>query len=111
MKAEKYYFVSGQDPIKVLVVDEAVQIAETLLPDVVLMDWKMPNMDGLEATKRIKDFQPEIGVVLLTIHNTDKLKQRAREAGVDEFVAKGIDADLLIESIRKVHRQTLTQKK
>ena len=140
MKAEKNYFVSGQDPIKVLVVDdlervrtalrnllvlkegievigeaedgdEAVQIAETLNPDVVLMDWKMPNMDGLEATKRIKDFQPEIGVVLLTIHNTDELRQRAREAGVDEFVAKGIDADLLIESIRKVHRQTLTQKK
>jgi DNA-binding NarL/FixJ family response regulator len=140
MKAKKNNFVSGQEPIKVLVVDdlervrvalrnllvlnegievigeaedgyEAVQMAENLHPDVVLMDWKMPNLDGLEATKRIKDFQPEIGVVLLTIHNSDELGQRANEAGVDEFVAKGIDADVLIASIRKVHRQNLIQKK
>lgn len=84
----------------------AVEKADVLMPDVILMDWKMPNIDGLTAAKSIKDSHPEIGVILFTIHNIDELNLHAHRAYVDEFIAKGIDADSLIKTIRKVYTQT-----
>jgi DNA-binding NarL/FixJ family response regulator len=87
---------------------QAVQLAEKLAPDVVLMDLEMPEMDGLEATRCIKDNHPGIGVVMLTIHEDAGHQERAAQAGVDAFVAKGAAFETLLAAIRQVWRGSST---
>jgi DNA-binding NarL/FixJ family response regulator len=76
---------------------EAVGLVEDRHPDVVLMDSRMPVMDGLEATRFIKGNWPEVRVIVLTMyasHRTDALA-----AGADAFLVKGCPAEELLEAI------------
>ena len=84
----------------------AVEKIDLLKPDVILMDWKMPNMDGMDAAKSIKENHPEIGVILFSIHNFEELQHHAHHTYIDEYVTKGIDVDSLIKTIRKVYKKT-----
>ena len=84
---------------------EAVQLAEQLEPDVVLMDLEMPKLDGFEATQRIKDRHPAIGVVMITIHDSNSNREQATRVGVDAFVEKGTPIQALSEIIRQVWRE------
>ena len=81
---------------------EAIRAAEQLRPEVVLMDLEMPVLGGLEATQRIKEQQPEIGVVILTIHGSDDVREQAARAGSDAFVEKETPTEDLIAAIREV---------
>ncbi len=80
---------------------EAVQQAEKLGPDVVLMDLKMPGMDGFEATRQIKARRLVCSVVALTIYGDDSAREQAARMGVDAFVEKGTSIQALAETIRK----------
>jgi YesN/AraC family two-component response regulator len=66
---------------------EAVQLVEALQPDVVLIDVRMPEMDGLEATRLIKANWPQVKVVVLSMYA--EYEAAAMIAGADAFVAKG----------------------
>lgn len=68
---------------------EAVRLAETLKPAVVLLDLEMPEMDGYDAARRIKACCPACRVIALTVHDYESARQRASRSGVDEFVVKG----------------------
>lgn len=81
---------------------EALQQAECLGPDVVLMDLKMPGMDGFEAARQIKDCHLARGVVVLTLYGDKTARQRATQAGVDAFVEKGTSIRTLSEIIQQV---------
>jgi two-component system chemotaxis response regulator CheY len=50
-------------------------------PNVVVMDYKMPDMDGITATKKVRELAPEVGVILYTAYLDDELEEKAREAG------------------------------
>jgi DNA-binding NarL/FixJ family response regulator len=76
---------------------EAVRLAEECRPDVVLMDARMPVMDGVEATRLIKDTWPEVKVIVLTIHTS--YRADALAAGADAFLVKGRAAQELLEAI------------
>jgi len=69
--------------------------------DIVLMDIKMPVMDGLEATKRIKALRPELPVIALTANAFDSDRNMAFESGCDEFLSKPISSDLCLKTIAK----------
>jgi DNA-binding NarL/FixJ family response regulator len=87
---------------------EAVQLAERLSPDIVLMDLEMPGLDGFEATWQIKHRDLARGVVVLTIHSDIHSRQRAAGMGADVFVEKGTPPEELIEAIRRTSRVDYT---
>jgi DNA-binding NarL/FixJ family response regulator len=82
---------------------EAVQLAAEEQPDVVLIDVRMPVMDGLEATRQIKEGWPQVKVVVLTMHLSHR--QDALEAGADRFLLKGGTGESLAGTIRGLARK------
>jgi len=78
---------------------EAIQLAKAQLPPVVLMDLEMPVMDGYEATRQIKETQPDCRVIALSIHAGETERQRALQSGVDAFVVKGAALGTLLDAI------------
>lgn len=77
---------------------EALDLVEQLCPDVVLMDVRMPLMDGLEATRRIKNQQPNVNIIVLSLYNTYRVEALA--AGAAAFLVKGCPSEELIEAIK-----------
>ncbi|HLI06547.1 MAG TPA: response regulator transcription factor [Ktedonobacteraceae bacterium] len=75
---------------------QAILEAQRLLPDIVLMDITMPDMNGIEATKQIKKLQPEIKVLMLTMHENDEYVFQALRAGASGYMLKeAADTDLI----------------
>jgi DNA-binding NarL/FixJ family response regulator len=75
----------------------AVRLTEELSPDVVLMDIRMPGMDGIEATRAIKSRWPTVRVVAVTLYR--EYRSDALAAGADSFLVKGCTPEELIEAI------------
>lgn len=88
----------------------ALALCTKINPDVILMDLIMPNMDGAEATTRIRQNFPEIQVLILTSFKEDELVQKALEAGAIGYLLKNISSDELANAIRSAHvgRPTLS---
>jgi two-component system, NarL family, response regulator NreC len=84
--------------------NQAVELAASLNPDVILMDIAMPGMDGLEATRLIKTRFPEIQVLVLTMHRSDEYFFEILEAGASGYLLKGADTSDLVKAVRFVHR-------
>ncbi|MBO8169454.1 MAG: response regulator transcription factor [Thermoanaerobacteraceae bacterium] len=82
--------------------NEAVEKTRQYQPDVVLMDINMPGMNGLEATRIIKQEFPEIGVIALTIHDDEEYIFEMVNMGVSGYVLKDVDADTLINAVKQV---------
>jgi DNA-binding NarL/FixJ family response regulator len=79
--------------------EQAVQLAASEKPDVILMDISMPKLDGVEAAKRIKKKRRSPSVLMLTGSSSSTDVARAREAGADGYVTKDRIASELIDSI------------
>lgn len=82
----------------------AVALAEALRPDIVLMDLRLPGLDGFEATEQIRKRGLARGVIMLTIYDELENRARAERAGVDLFLAKGLGIEALVAAIRRVGR-------
>ena len=80
---------------------EAVEMANEGDIDLILMDIKMPVMDGLEATKKIKELHPELPVVALTANAFDSDRQLTLQAGCDDFLSKPVSSEKCLATIEK----------
>jgi len=85
---------------------QALNQAKRLSPDVVLMDLEMPQMDGFEATRRIKAQQLARSVIVFSVYADSADRQKAQDAGADAFVIKGSDMTLLVDLCEKLAGQT-----
>jgi DNA-binding NarL/FixJ family response regulator len=81
---------------------QVVELAERELPDVVVMDLRMPELDGIEATRRIVRQHPGVGVVVLTMFEDDESVFAAMRAGARGYLLKGADQDELLRAIRAI---------
>ena len=89
---------------------EAIELASKLEPDVILMDLRMPRVDGLSAIERLQDEQPEIAIVILTTFNEDELMRQGLQAGARGYLLKDTDRNTLFNTIRAAARgETLLQ--
>ncbi|WP_248931053.1 response regulator [Paenibacillus hamazuiensis] len=82
--------------------EEAVALVERLQPDLVLMDIRMPGMNGIEATRLIKEKYPAIEVLILTMFRDDQSVFTAMRVGAKGYILKDSDEDELLKSIRMV---------
>ena len=81
---------------------EAVEMVDKGQYDIVLMDIKMPIMDGLEATKAIKEKHPDLPIVALTANAFDSDRQLAMEVGCNDFLSKPVSSEECIETIKRI---------
>jgi NarL family two-component system response regulator LiaR len=80
---------------------EAVKLAREYVPDVVLMDLVMPGMDGVEATRKVKDISPRTQIIILTSFHEDEHIFPALQAGAVSYLLKDVKATDLVEAIRR----------
>jgi DNA-binding NarL/FixJ family response regulator len=78
----------------------ALSAASVLKPDVLIMDYEMPGMNGVEATRRLTEMGSESRVVMLSIHDNSTVKKEAAGAGIHAFIAKHQPSEVLLAAIR-----------
>ncbi len=80
--------------------EQALDFVGDKEPDVMVLDLKMPGIDGMEVLRRVRRLYPDIQVIIQTAHANDFDEAEARELGVFDYLRKPVDLDLLIERIR-----------
>lgn len=78
---------------------EAILKAKEFKPDIVLMDVRMPEMGGIEATRRISQIMPETKIIFLTIYDMEEYREAATAAGADDYILKKSMSEELIPAI------------
>jgi PAS domain S-box-containing protein len=85
--------------------EEAVELAHALLPDVIVMDINMPRMNGIEATRRIKNEMPHVAIIGLSVHDDRGLTASMLDAGAVSYLTKGGPSEELARAIHSAHAQ------
>lgn len=83
--------------------EEAIQRARELSPSVVIMDIKMPGIGGLEATRKLLRFDPDIKILVLSVCTDDLFPSRLLQAGASGYLTKGATTEEMVKAIRLVH--------
>lgn len=82
--------------------EAVVELAQSLHPDVVIMDINMPKLNGVEATRAIKRRYPEIKILILSIHDDEEYVFETIRAGANGYLLKDVEAEMLVDAIRKM---------
>jgi DNA-binding NtrC family response regulator len=83
---------------------QALEMLEKDLPDVMVLDLRMPDIDGMEVLRRVKKTYPDIEVIIMTGHGSDQDEEEARRLGAFDYLRKPIDINQLMETVRKAGR-------
>jgi len=83
---------------------EALAKLEEKLPDVMVLDFKMPGIDGLTVLELVKKSYPDVQVVMLTAHGTPEIEKRARDLGAFDYLQKPVGIDKLTKTIEKAYQ-------
>ncbi len=84
--------------------EEALKIMDEDLPDVMVLDLKMPGIDGLEVLRRTKKAYPGVQIIMLTGHGSEKDEKEARRLGVFEYLQKPVEFEKLMRTIVKAYK-------
>lgn len=92
----RFEAADGLEAVDLISTEKASQI------DIIVMDVSMPNLDGIEAARRIHFVHPEIPVLILTMHDEPAVLDQAIAAGVSAFVTKDVASEYLLDTVRRV---------
>ena len=85
--------------------EQALEIVKDQVPDVMVLDLKMPGIDGMEVLRRVRKAYPEVQVIILTGHGTDKDAEEARRLGAFAYLQKPVNLEQLVQTMRKGTRK------
>ena len=85
--------------------EEALRLVNDEIPDVVVLDLRMPGIDGIEVLRRLKQKYPKVQVIVLTGHGSDKDEKMARELGAFEYLQKPTRIEKLTNLIKRAYRE------
>jgi len=81
--------------------DRALEMLADDVPDVMVLDLRMPGMDGMEVLRRVKKAYPGVQVIILTGHGSDQDEEEARRLGAFDYLCKPVDINRLVDTIRR----------
>lgn len=84
--------------------EQALQLVDNQVPDVMVLDLKMPGIDGMEVLRRVKKAYPQVQVIILTGHGSEKDEKDARRLGAFEYLQKPVGIDTLIQNIKRAYK-------
>ena len=87
--------------------EEALKVVQDEIPDVMVLDLKMPGIDGMEVLKRVKKQYPGVQVIILTGHGSEKHEKEARSIGAFDYLNKPIEVESLIKKIKKAYESKI----
>jgi DNA-binding NtrC family response regulator len=79
---------------------QALQMLESEIPDVMVLDLRMPGLDGIEVLRRVKDTYPQVEVIIMTGHGSERDEEEARKLGAYDYLRKPVDINDLMEIIK-----------
>jgi len=87
--------------------DQALSFVEDQEPDVMVLDLKMPGIDGMEVLRRVKKAYPKIEVIILTGHGTEKDEEEARRIGAFDYMEKPVNIDKLVKKMKEAYQRKM----
>lgn len=87
--------------------EQALSFVEGQEPDVMVLDLKMPGIDGMEVLRQVKKSHPKIQVIILTGHGTEKDEEEARRLGAFDYLEKPVPLDVLIKKMKQAVKQKM----
>lgn len=82
--------------------EQAVEMVAGVAPDIIVMDLAMPGIGGLEAIRQIREQQPQVRVLVFTMHENAAFVEHVLQSGVDGYISKNSPPDTLVEAVRKI---------
>jgi DNA-binding response OmpR family regulator len=87
--------------------EQALRIVEDEVPDVMVLDLKMPGIDGMEVLRRVRLAYPQVQVVILTGHGSEKDEAEARRLGAFAYLQKPVDIEKLVRTLKDAYKKKL----
>jgi DNA-binding NtrC family response regulator len=87
--------------------EQALSFVSREAPDVMVLDLKMPGIDGMEVLRQVKKAYPEIQVIILTGHGTKQHEDEARRLGAFDYMEKPVDIEMLVSSMKAAYKETI----
>ncbi|NIN73203.1 MAG: response regulator [Gemmatimonadetes bacterium] len=84
--------------------EQALQMLEDEVPDVMVLDLRMPGIDGLEVLRRVKKTYPQMAVIIMTGHGSERDEKEARRLGAFDYLTKPVDINHLMDVVREAGR-------
>jgi len=89
--------------------EQALQLVEDQIPDVMVLDLKMPGIDGMEVLRRVRKAYPQVQVVILTGHGSEKDEAEAQRLGAFAYLQKPVDIEKLIGTLKNAYKKKMEE--